>query len=38
LGRKAIGIEINPEFCEAINAQLSQPVQPAILDSGEQFE
>ena len=38
LGRKAIGIEINHEFCEAINAQLSQPVQPAILDSGEQFE
>ena len=38
LGRKAIGIEINPEFCEAINAQLSQPVQAAILDSGEQFE
>ncbi len=37
LGRKAIGIEINPEFCEAINAQLSQPVQPAILDSGELF-
>ena len=33
LGRKAIGIEINEEFCNAIEAALRQPVQPKIPDS-----
>ncbi len=34
LGRKAVGIEILPEFCEAIAHSLREPVQPAILDDG----
>ena len=38
LGRKAIGIEIKPEFCDAITASLREPMQPAILDAGERFE
>ena len=33
LGRKAIGIEIQPEFCDAIEAALREPIQTAILDS-----
>ncbi len=33
LGRKAIGIEINEEFCDAIEATLRQPVQHKIPDS-----
>lgn len=37
LGRKAIGIEIKPEFCDAIEASFSKPVQPAILDQGQNY-
>ena len=38
LGRKAIGIEIRSDFCDAIEAALREPVQAAILDAGEPFE
>ena len=38
LGRKAIGIEIKPEFCDAIETTLREPIQTAILDAGEAFE
>ena len=38
LGRKAIGIEINEEFCDTIVSATQEPVQPAILDAGERFE
>ena len=38
LGRKAIGIEINEEFCDAIVSVTQEPIQPVILDAGEQFE
>ena len=37
LGRKAIGIEINEEFCDTIETSFRQPVQPAILDEGENY-
>ena len=38
LGRKAIGIEIKPEFCDTIQATLREPIQTAIMDAGEAFE
>ena len=37
LGRKAIGIEINEEFCDAMVSATREPVQSAILDAGERF-
>ena len=38
LGRKAIGIEINPEYCGSIEAAMAEPMQPAILDAGVPIE
>ena len=37
LGRRAVGIEIKPEFCRSIETMFAEPVQPAILDPGAEF-
>ena len=37
LGREAIGIEINSEYCDAIEATFREPMQSAIMDNGEAF-
>ena len=37
LGREAIGIEINSEYCDAIQAAIREPMQSAIMDNGEAF-
>ncbi len=37
LGRKAIGIEINSEYCNAIEVATQEPMQAVILDAGESF-
>ena len=34
LGRRAIGIEIDERFCDAMVSASREPVQPVILDGG----